>query len=193
MENIKYTIGQRWYSQTEPELGLGIITELEDKYLSILFPLCQEARKYNANSHPLKRYKLEINDSTLDLSGNDQVVKDFQVKDNLYYYQLGSEIICETQLDAKIDLSGAKERLFSGNSDPLEYYRLRYETQLLKRKYQEFPYKHFLSEHFCMFLVFLCFFFSLASRFAFSLFLKTLVLPLKTTLKALLLRKICSK
>ena len=144
MENIKYTIGQRWYSQTEPELGLGIITELEDKYLSILFPLCQEARKYNANSHPLKRYKLEINDSTLDLSGNDQVVKDFQVKDNLYYYQLGSEIICETQLDAKIDLSGAKERLFSGNSDPLEYYRLRYETQLLKRKYQEFPYKHFL-------------------------------------------------
>ena len=61
--------------------------------------------------------------------------------------------------------------------------------------------KHFVQKRskifvflvFCIFLVFLCIFFSLASRFAFSLFLKTLVLPLKTTLKALLLRKICSK
>ena len=49
--------------------------------------------------------------------------------------------------------------------------------------------KYLFFQFFVFFQFFYVIFCSLASRFAFSLFLKTLVLPLKTTLKALILRK----
>lgn len=33
-----FTPGQRWVSETEPELGMGILTGLDNRSLTLLFP-----------------------------------------------------------------------------------------------------------------------------------------------------------
>ena len=40
-----FTIGQRWISHSEPQLGLGIIAELDGRCLTVSFPAVAEKRK----------------------------------------------------------------------------------------------------------------------------------------------------
>ncbi|NLE02222.1 MAG: hypothetical protein GX640_20360 [Fibrobacter sp.] len=51
----KFAIGQRWISEPEPELGLGIITFCDNRFVEINFPSQKIKRKYSAASAPLKR------------------------------------------------------------------------------------------------------------------------------------------
>ena len=52
---MNFEVGQRWLSEAEPELGLGIIFELGHKSLKVNFPAKQEFRVYGMKSAPLKR------------------------------------------------------------------------------------------------------------------------------------------
>lgn len=140
----KYAQGQRWYSQTEPELGLGLVMEIEAKYISILFPLSSESRKYNITSHPLKRFILKPEDTAKLQDETEFTVLEVLDGDNVEYKTIDGSVIPEALIHPKIELSGAKDRLFSQMSDPNAYYNLRYRSQLLYRKYQEFPYRYFL-------------------------------------------------
>ena len=47
--------GQRWYSKTETELGLGVVIKLEDRLVQIYYPEKDETRIYNPKSSPLQR------------------------------------------------------------------------------------------------------------------------------------------
>ena len=42
---MNYIVGQRWLSETEPELGLGIVTQVEGKTLLISYPGSEEERR----------------------------------------------------------------------------------------------------------------------------------------------------
>jgi len=47
--------GQRWISETEPELGLGLLIHITPKTMGIRFESCGCERHYTLTSAPLKR------------------------------------------------------------------------------------------------------------------------------------------
>ena len=52
---MSFTIGQRWISSSESQLGLGIITALEGRTVYVNFPAAEEERIYAADNAPLSR------------------------------------------------------------------------------------------------------------------------------------------
>ena len=52
-----WTRGQRWVSDGEPELGLGIIRSSGDGRVEIAFPAAGETRCYAVDTAPLRRVK----------------------------------------------------------------------------------------------------------------------------------------
>ena len=47
--------GQRWISDTETELGLGQVTEVDFRLVKVEFPASKETRVYAKNNAPLTR------------------------------------------------------------------------------------------------------------------------------------------
>ena len=52
---MTYALGQRWVSQTEPKLGLGIITEFANRRITISFPAAGETRTYALEQAPISQ------------------------------------------------------------------------------------------------------------------------------------------
>ena len=50
-----YALGQRWLSDTETDLGLGTIVQIESRTVTVLFPATGETRVYAAQTAPLTR------------------------------------------------------------------------------------------------------------------------------------------
>ena len=67
--------GQRWVSDTEPELGLGIILKAEFGKVEILFPAANEHRHYAIESAPLRRVNFKEGDHIRTHDGTDLVVE----------------------------------------------------------------------------------------------------------------------
>ncbi|HBN16061.1 MAG TPA: RNA polymerase-associated protein RapA, partial [Pseudohongiella sp.] len=57
-----FSLGQRWNSDTEPELGLGIVTDLDHRTVTVAFPSCQQTRRYAQAQAPLTRLRLASGD-----------------------------------------------------------------------------------------------------------------------------------
>ena len=55
-------LGQRWISDTESDLGLGTIVEIDARTVTLLFPATGESRVYASQSAPLTRIEFEIDD-----------------------------------------------------------------------------------------------------------------------------------
>jgi ATP-dependent helicase HepA len=55
--------GQRWVSDTEPELGIGVIGKTEFGRVQIYYPAAQQARTYSLTAAPLRRVKFHVGDS----------------------------------------------------------------------------------------------------------------------------------
>lgn len=52
---MPFALGQRWISDTESELGLGTVVQLEGRMVSLLFPATGENRMFSRNDAPLTR------------------------------------------------------------------------------------------------------------------------------------------
>ncbi len=55
--------GQRWISNTESELGLGLILEVNFKRVTVLFLASDERRIYASDNAPLTRVSFAIGDT----------------------------------------------------------------------------------------------------------------------------------
>ena len=55
-----FSIGQRWLSNTETELGLGAVIGVDFRSVEILFPATGEARMYTKQEAPLTRLIFDI-------------------------------------------------------------------------------------------------------------------------------------
>ena len=47
-----YTLGQRWISDAEPDLGLGTIVEIETRQIEVIFPASGQKRRYAQATAP---------------------------------------------------------------------------------------------------------------------------------------------
>jgi ATP-dependent helicase HepA len=81
-----FALGQRWLSDTETDLGLGTIVQIESRTVKILFPATGESRVYAAQTAPLTRIEFIIGDTVKSYEGWELVVEQIQEKDNQLAY-----------------------------------------------------------------------------------------------------------
>jgi ATP-dependent helicase HepA len=71
----QFIIGQRWISESEPELGLGVIVESESKTVTCFFPASKVDRKYGSMTAPLRRIRFVEGDEIKAQNGDTFIVE----------------------------------------------------------------------------------------------------------------------
>ena len=132
---MSFAIGQRWISETENSLGLGMITALDFRSVTLHFPATDETRIYAVAQAPLTRIALNKGEQLHHQTGWQGEVLDVQEMNDLLFYLVknaqGEDIIVnEKELSPIISFSQAKDRLFSSQIDRSEHFALRYQTLL---------------------------------------------------------------
>ena len=117
-----WTPGQRWVSDSEPELGLGIITGSGDGRVDILFKATGEKRCYATESTPLRRVQFSPGDRIKDRSGGEKIIDAVHEENGLLIYLTEFAMIREIDLCDAMSFSKPQDRLYGGKLDePAEF------------------------------------------------------------------------
>ena len=119
---------QRYSSDGEPELGVGILTEVSKGKVQIYFPASDEMRLYAIESAPLRRVVFKIGDIIEDANGQSMLIEQVKLIDKLYMYYGKGMQISEAELGNVSLAHTADDRLFKGDVDSPEMFALRRET-----------------------------------------------------------------
>jgi ATP-dependent helicase HepA len=130
----QFIIGQRWISESEPELGLGVIVEVESKTVTCFFPAAKVDRRYGSQTAPLRRIKFIEADEVKGQDGTTFIVESVTEDEGIVTYFGGRNTLPEAQLADTLSFSKPEERLFAGNIDSNEMFKLRYDVLLNQRK-----------------------------------------------------------
>ncbi|WP_286716542.1 RNA polymerase-associated protein RapA [Acinetobacter sp. UBA2581] len=149
MEKLQqFAIGQRWLSDTETELGLGVLIDVDERSVSILFPKSDETRVYARSNAPLSRIVFNANDELQDQEGTIWTVESVEDRNGVVRYHIvrtledGTEerkALNETRVGATIQLSKPLDRLLASQIDYKEWYDLRIEALLMQANMQTSP------------------------------------------------------
>jgi ATP-dependent helicase HepA len=131
--------GQRWVSDSEPELGLGIILRVAAGRVEIMFPAANEHRQYALSTAPLRRVIFKEADHIKLHSGADLVVDRVEERAGLLVYFAGSREIAEAELSDTISFSKPEERLLAGQVDELHTFDLRVQALQWRSRIQQSP------------------------------------------------------
>lgn len=123
-----YQIGQRWISETEPELGLAIVEAVSRHRLELAFPASNATRIYAIANAPIKRVSFRIGDSITSKDGATVVVDAIEEVDGLLTYCHGKLRVPESELSDSISFSKPEERLINAQVDPSAAFALRFES-----------------------------------------------------------------
>lgn len=124
---MQFSTGQRWVSQAEPKLGLGIVVNNADRLIEIYYPAVDEQRTYRADAAPLSRIIYRAGESIHDSEGAHYTVLNSTEHNDIVVYHVrrddGSEgVLPEIQLAADVHLNSPLDKLSSGQlSKPSEY------------------------------------------------------------------------
>jgi ATP-dependent helicase HepA len=135
--------GQRWTSDTEPELGLGIVLKSEYGRAEIFFPAAGEHRQYALASAPVRRVRFSEGDKIRTHSGDPLVVDSITDAAGLLTYHCGSRAVAEAELSDAISFSKPEERLLAGQVDEVERFKLRAECLQRRRDLRQNPARGF--------------------------------------------------
>ncbi len=146
---IDFIPGQRWISNTESELGLGLILEVSFKRVTVLFLASDERRIYASDNAPLTRVSFAVGDIIESIDEQKLTVIRLIEKDGLITYvgknATGQEVqLEEIELNHHIQFNKPQDRLFIGQIDPSSWFLLRYETWLRLQQHQQSPVKGLL-------------------------------------------------
>lgn len=128
MQNPQPVPGQRWVSDSEPELGLGIVLKVEARRVELLFPAAGQQRLYSLASSHLRRVAFKENDSIRLSDGSELVIRSVEDNGGLLTYHTADRAVQEGELSDTISFSSPKERLLAGQTDTLHAYDLRVEA-----------------------------------------------------------------
>lgn len=144
----QFAIGQRWLSDTETELGLGVLIDVDERSVSILFPKSDETRVYARSNAPLSRIVFNANDELQDQEGTIWTVESVEDRNGVVRYHVvrtledGTEerkALNETRVGATIQLSKPLDRLLASQIDYKVWYDLRIEALLMQANMQTSP------------------------------------------------------
>lgn len=143
MSNL--TVGQRFMSETEPELGLGIVAMVESKMVKISFPASKTERTYGTKGAPIKRVLFGVGDEITVRGGDKFLVSAIEESEGLIVYVITEdEKIDERELSDSISFNKPEERIFNGNVDINALFNLRFKTHHFKNKITQSPVRGFV-------------------------------------------------
>lgn len=135
MDTSDFVIGQRWVSHSDTGLGLGIVTDLSGRRVTLGFPAADEERTYAIDNAPLSRIMYQAGEEIQTFDGERFVVEKVQdLGGILMYYCEGEDEngepirISEVKLSSSVDFSAPHQRLFAGQFDRNGAFRLRMAT-----------------------------------------------------------------
>lgn len=121
-----FAIGQRYLSDSESNLGLGVVIDVDDRCVHILFPQSEEKRVYAKASAQLSRVVFGSGDTIFDQDGQEFVVASCEEIAHVMRYHLTcGKSLMETRLSANITLAKPLERLLAGRIEHNEDYEIR--------------------------------------------------------------------
>ncbi|MDM7861687.1 RNA polymerase-associated protein RapA [Alteromonas sp. ASW11-36] len=137
-----FAVGQRWISNTEPDLGLGAIIAVSARSVDILFPATDEQRTYALASAPLTRLLFAVGDTVQSEEGWQLSISEvIEHSGVVRYVGLREDTkqdaqLHETQLDHNIRLNQPEKRLLSGQLDDPKWFDLRNECWRYQHQHQ---------------------------------------------------------
>ncbi|RYC41143.1 RNA polymerase-associated protein RapA [Pectobacterium zantedeschiae] len=132
---MPFTLGQRWISDTESELGLGTVVAVDTRMITLLFPASGENRLYSRSDAPITRVMFNPGDTVTSHEGWQLKVDDVREEKGLLVYcgqRLDDETPAELRevfLDSKLTFNKPQDRLFAGQIDRMDRFALRYRAR----------------------------------------------------------------
>ncbi|TWX70187.1 RNA polymerase-associated protein RapA [Colwellia sp. C1TZA3] len=123
--------GQRWISDSESDQGLGTVTAVEGRFVTIVFTATGDARQYAIDNAPLTRVIFNTGDNIPSHEGWSLNVESSQEDKNLLTYfgtRQDTGEACslkEMMIDHFIKFNKPHDRLLNGQIDRLDWFRLR--------------------------------------------------------------------
>lgn len=144
MSKQNYIAGQRWISNTESELGLGIVVDVANRRVEISFPASAERRTYAIENAPVSRVQYELGQVISDEQERSITVQDVIDNNGCLIYQGVDDngeivILPELDLNSFVQFSKPQDRLFAGQIDKNRTFQLRCQTLENLRHLQQSP------------------------------------------------------
>jgi ATP-dependent helicase HepA len=127
--------GQRWTSDTESDLGLGLITSVSERTVAVTFPATGEQRTYAANNAPLTRLRLSAGETARSHEDWELGIEEVEEADGLLIYEgvradTDTRVrLVETDLNSFIQVADARSRVLNGQIDSNNWFDLRLATR----------------------------------------------------------------
>ncbi len=157
----RFAPGQRWISTNEPELGIGVIKQVDNRFVEIQFPSHKSERRYAASGAPLKRIIFNSGEIIKDRNGKNYIVTALEEDQarGLITYITSDKSIPETELSYSINIATPDKRFLAGIADSCADFELRgsmvkYRSRILGSEVRGFaggridllPHQIFISE-----------------------------------------------
>jgi ATP-dependent helicase HepA len=136
--------GQRWISESEPELGLGTVVQSGGGRVQVEFQAAGEMRTYAADHAPLQRVRFRVGDSVRTQDDQEFIVHEVSEQQGLLTYIGANQRLPESQLSDRVSVRGPQERLFAGRFDPAPAFALRRRTVELLHRSRQSPVRGFV-------------------------------------------------
>ena len=137
-------VGQRCVSEREPELGLGVVTTLEDGRIGIAFSATGEQRLYARGTPVLKRVQFRAGDTVATRDHRSFVIEQVEEEEGLLVYVGQGERVREDEISDVTNVNSPVERLLSGQADENEVFDLRRATLETRARLRRSPVRGFL-------------------------------------------------
>lgn len=121
-------VGQRCVSEREPELGLGVVAELDRARVTVEFPATRERRIYARGTPVLKRVRFGVGERVTARDGTTLVVEEVTEENGLLTYRGAGLALREDTISDLTNVGSPTERLLAGQAEPSEVFDLRLAT-----------------------------------------------------------------
>ncbi len=137
-----YFPGQRWISETEPELGLGLVADVTPRTVQVFYQAANEMRNYAIGNAPLKRVRFAAGDEIASREGAGLTVDAILEDDTtglLSYVAVDGTRLIETDLCDTSNFDKPETRLLGGHVDANALFDLRVAALNARHRYCSLP------------------------------------------------------
>jgi ATP-dependent helicase HepA len=135
-ENVP-VVGQRWLSETEPELGLAVVREFREGQLQLWFPEARQRRTYAWPGAPVRRKNFVIGEM-VQVQGDAEysAITAVRPAGDLHEISLGGAWWAESQVRGWLPPAGPWEQCGAGQFGEGEWFPLRLEALFRRATWQ---------------------------------------------------------
>lgn len=140
-------VGQRCVSEREPELGLGVVANIDRaaRRIAVAFPATGEKRLYALDTPVLKRVQFRAGETVATREGGPLVIESVEEADGmLTYVGAGGRRVREDAVSDVTSVSAPPARLLAGQADAGEVFDLRYRALQAQARFRSSDVRGFL-------------------------------------------------